>query len=224
MPTVNLGVFVLCVQVQYRQLHAFKHCDASNSIRLPPLWECLKIIFEMCLKYTLRFSLWHFRSVLGCSFPKLKRSCSNHCMFPRHGLWENKELHRGEIKSQLLSATITTEILQMVVKKEEEEPPGHLVWSRCCSVCCATSKSGATPLKWVDGVPQIQSTLQGENQTAVICESLLALWFSLCGFLLCFMSCFSVAFLAQAILSQNCKDNFYSGGFCRDPPQQLTIT
>lgn len=129
---------------------------------------------------------------LRCSFPKPKRSCLNHGAFARDGLGENKELLRGEIKSQLPSATIRTEILQMVIKREEEEPPGPLARSRCCSVCCATGKSGVTPLKRANGVPQTQSTLQGENQTAVICESLLALRFSLCG--LVFFVCVVIVF------------------------------
>lgn len=64
----------------------------------------------------------------------------------------------------------------MVVKKEEEVPPGLLAWSCHCWVCWATSKSGVTPPKWVNRVPQIRSALPGENQAAVIHESLLALW------------------------------------------------
>lgn len=62
---------------------------------------------------------------LKASFPKQKVSSPDCCVFPRDGLCENKELLGGEIKSQLLSATVRLKILPKVVK---EEPPGHLVW------------------------------------------------------------------------------------------------
>lgn len=96
---------------------------------------------------------------------------------------------RGEIKSP---ATVRTEILQMMLRREQEEPAAHL--SELCHLWIRSS--GHKMTQWS---PTNTKLFARENQTAAICESLLALWVSawVGVFCICFMSCFFIAFLAE---------------------------